>query len=398
MVAEQQLRKWVAGAALIVQKPLLYVSYWIFRLVRRKTTATPQWVVGVDEIAANVHNIGTILSPSIQVSFSKHPFYDYKYDHCIPINKGFLFYLCRVFYGPVLLGYLVNKADSFFYVGANGFLIHEFDGRDFEFAFLKSRNKAIACFFCGSEIRSIRLMEEFSRKHDMDVVTTYQVISRPFLASDYKERLRELLASSADAYASHIFNFPVDQASYIKKSVHPFLYFHPDKYFTRHDEKFAGTKPLRVLHAPSSPLIKGTPLVRAAVKKLKQEGYVFEYTELIGVPNAVVLEKLVLAHIVLNEFYAFVPGQFGIEAMAAHCALMTSADGNIETSLPAGSNQAWFVTRYWEIYDNLKALLDDRHLVKSYADSGHEWAKHNCTYEVSSMRLKTALGLATAEP
>ncbi len=389
------LRSFIVRLAFVFQKLLLAASCFIFRWLPHKAPGGQPWVVGVDEIAANVFNIGEVLSPAIKVSFSRHPFYDYKYDHCPSVRNMFLMYVVRALYGPVLLGYLANKADAFFYVGGSGFLVNEVDGRAYEFAFLKKRGKRVACYFCGSEIRSIKLMEEFSRKQDMDVVTTYQVIAQPFIASDYKERIRYLLATSANRYADHIFNAPVDQMSYIERDVHPFMYFHPARHFRRRDEKFSGAGPVKILHAPSSPLIKGTPLVRAAIKKLKLEGYRFEYKELIGVPNTVVLEELGNAHIVLNEFYAFVPGQFGVEAMAAHCALLTSADEHIEPSLPAGSNLAWSVTRYWEIYDKLRALLDDPGLIKSYADAGYDWAEKNCTYDVSSRRLRSILGLGS---
>ncbi|MCG3171072.1 MAG: hypothetical protein CALGDGBN_02645 [Pseudomonadales bacterium] len=387
------LRNFIVRRAFDLQKLLLAASCFVFRWLRYDNPEKRPWVVGVDEVAANVFNIGEVLTPAIKVSFSRHPFYDYKYDHCPSVRNRFLLHLVRLFYGPVLLGYLVNRSNSFFYVGGSGFLVNEVDGRDYEFSFLRKRSKTIACYFCGSEIRSIKLMEAFSRQHDMDVVTTYQVIAQPFIASDYRERIRYLLATSANRHADHIFNAPVDQMSYIERTVHPFMYFHPARHFRKEDDKFAGTGPLKILHAPSSPLIKGTPLVRAAIKKLKLEGYPFEYRELIGASNTVVLEELRNAHIVLNEFYAFVPGQFGIEAMAAHCALLTSADEHIEPSLPAGSNQAWCVTRYWEIYDKLKALLDSPDLIKAYADAGYGWAEKYSTYEASSRRLRRILGL-----
>ena len=84
-------------------------------------------------------------------------------------------------------------------------------------------------------------------------------------------------------------------------------------------------------------------------------------------PNQVVLEHLKSAHIVLNQFYAFTPGLFGIESMANHCAVLMSADPNIETGLPQDSKDAWMITKYWEVYDNLKYLLDNPEKIKYYA-------------------------------
>jgi len=90
---------------------------------------------------------------------------------------------------------------------------------------------------------------------------------------------------------------------------------------------------------------------------------------------------------VLNEFYAFVPGIFGVETMASHCALMTSADEFIEKDLPQGSNNAWFVTKNYQIYDNLKTLLTSQGLIKSYADTGYTWALEHAAFSNSGKKL-----------
>ena len=36
---------------------------------------------------------------------------------------------------------------------------------------------------------------------------------------------------------------------------------------------------------------------------------------------------------------------------------------------------AQFNTKYWEIYDNLKFLLDNTHEIKVYADRGYDFCK-----------------------
>jgi hypothetical protein len=234
-------------------------------------------------------------------------------------------------------------------------------------------------------------MNQLATEMARDMISTYQAIAVPGFDAEHLESFRMKLAASADEYADHIFNAPVDQISYLRRVVHPFIYFYPDDSFRRNDGKFAEIRRVKVVHGPSSPFIKGTPLVRAAIKKLKMEGYDFEYKELIGVSNRIMLEALSEAHVVLNEFYAFVPGQFGVEAMASHCALITSADDRIETTLPAGANEAWMVTEYWNIYDNLKRLLDDHALIKQYADAGFAWASEHCSYQNSAVRLKALL-------
>jgi hypothetical protein len=291
----------------------------------------------------------------------------------------------------------LHRAGSFLYLGDTGFLLQRLDGRAFEFRFLKSKGKRLVCSFLGTEIRSYRLLMEYAREHELEVITSYDHIVLPQVLTAGWEERRQLLARSADEYADVIFNAPVDQMAYITRPVQPLVYFCPSEQFRRCDAKFERVERIKIVHAPSSPIIKGTPLVRAAIKKLRVEGYRFDYVELSGVPHHVVLESLERAHIVLNEFYAFVPGQFGVEAMAAHCALLTSADEAIEPSLPAGSNQAWVVTPYWQIYDNLKMLLDDVSLIKRYADRGYAWASEHCEYGAARRKLLSALGREVVE-
>jgi hypothetical protein len=369
----------------------LWLTYWLTKPILRGKCNPDLWVVSGVETAANLYNTGKVLEPSMTVSFAPHPFYDFRYTYSLHGRTSPTTFLVRLVGGPVLLGILLHRAGSFFYVGGAGFLFQQLDGRAAEFRFVKGRGKRIVCSFLGTEIRSRHLLLEFAKERDLEVISSYDHLLAPKRLNDTWEEQRLRLARSADRYADEILNAPVDQMTYITRPVHPPIYFHPSEWFRRNDAKFDTIDRIKVVHAPSSPIIKGTPLVRAAVKKLRMEGYQFDYVELSGVPHAVVMDTLESAHIVLNEFYAFVPGQFGVEAMAAHCALLTSADEAIEPSLPPGSNQAWMVTPYWQIYDNLKLLLEDLSLIKGYADRGFEWAQAHCEYTAARRKLLSIL-------
>ena len=162
--------------------------------------------------------------------------------------------------------------------------------------------------------------------------------------------------------------------------------------FKPNDSKWRNVKKIKIFHGPSSPIIKGTPLVRAAIKKLRLEGYNFDYDELSGVPHEEILEKLTTSHIVLNQFYAQVPGVFGVEAMANGCLLLTSADPNVEPSLPIGAEKAWVVTGYWNIYDRLKAVLDmPLEDLQRQAEAGYEWTFSNYSATESARHFKSII-------
>ena len=361
-----------------LQKILLYLSYYSTKPFVKPVCDL--WLVGVDEIASYIHNISNILPRALSVSLSINPYYDFKYDYSIKVKNRSLHSLQRIIIGPLLLGCWIHKSVGVFYIWETGFLISSLDGRAYEFSFIKKREKKIVCMFIGNDIRSPKMAHQYAKDHGIDTISTYY--SQVFPSTDYGwyEEQKRSIAESADAYADLIFSAPIDQPSYLKRQVYPVFYVYPDNRFTRNDWKFENLRLIRIAHAPSSPIIKGTQVVRAAVKKLQIEGYDFEYNELIGVKNEQVIEALRDAHIVLNQFYAFVPGVFGIEAMAAHCAMLTSADCSIEPTLPGDSMGAWLHTRYWEVYDNLKYLLDNPSQIQIFADKGFSWAKKHCSY------------------
>ncbi|MCD4743366.1 MAG: hypothetical protein K8R67_12915, partial [Desulfobacteraceae bacterium] len=302
-------------------------------------------------------------------------------------NKKISNRLKRVLVGPVLLGYLLNRSKNFLYIWSTGFLISNLDQREYEFKFIKNKNKKIVCYFVGNDIRSPRLMLKFAAKRQIEVISSYDDIVAPEHLTKAYDLTKRRLAEVSETYADRIFNASVDHLSYLKKKTLPSIYFYPDENFLKNDSKFINPSIIKILHSPSSPIIKGTQLVRAAIAKLRSEGYNFKYTELIGVTNEIVLHELKSTHIVLNEFYAFVPGIFGVETMASHCALMTSADEFIEKDLPQGSNNAWFVTKNYQIYDNLKTLLTSQGLIKSYADTGYTWALEHAAFSNSGKKL-----------
>ena len=363
---------------------LVKISYYICSFFNREKH--DGWVVVAVETALMLKNISSALPNSVSVNFSPNRFYDFQYDYEVYPKKGIL-KIANLIYSPLLFGYLLAKYDKFLYLGAIGFLSPYVDGREQEFEFIKSKNKKLICYFLGSEIRSFKLLDKFAQDLSLDVMTTYQSISHVGINSLENEYKRKQLGEIADKYADVIFNPSTDQMAYIKRETFPCIYFLPDNLFKSTLNKFDDLSEIIVLHGPSSPILKGTPIVRAAIKKLQVEGYKFKYIELINVPHKQMLDTLRSAHIVLNEFYAFVPGVFGLEAMASSCALLTSADSTIEPTLDEGANEAWKVTPYWSVYDNLKLFLDNPEMIKPQAIAGFNWAKKHCTYTVSGKKM-----------
>lgn len=336
-----------------------------------------------------VANFARAIPDSYSVMLAPNRFYDFSYDFQIRPGRGAWFRYW--FVAPWEFGRLAAAARGFVYVGANGFLLDSVDDREWEFRFLRRRGVGVVCLFTGSDIRSPILMRRFQAETGLETIVTYLDQVSPALASAAYDEERRRIAEVADRYADLVFNAAVDQLSYLQSATEPFPYFFPDEEVLLDDSKHSPHGRRIILHAPSSPIIKGTQVVRAAVHRLKAEGYDFEYRELIDVPHARVLASLREAHIVLNEFYAFMPGVFGVEAMASGCALLTRADESIETDLPAGSNSAWIVTTAADIYANLRRLLDDPDLIAPQAAAGRAWVEEHATVSASGARVRSML-------
>lgn len=74
-------------------------------------------------------------------------------------------------------------------------------------------------------------------------------------------------------------------------------------------------KPIRILHAPSRPLAKGSLEFRKIIEELKAEGFSIDFIELLGVPNREVLLELQKCDFVIDELYSDIPlAMFATEA------------------------------------------------------------------------------------
>ena len=91
---------------------------------------------------------------------------------------------------------------------------------------------------------------------------------------------------------------------------------------------------VRVLHSPSNPEAKGTPLIRAAVERLRRRGVELELVELTGAPHAEVLRMLEEVDFVVDQLYADVAlAGFAAEAAAAGRAVIVCGYGRDEIEM-----------------------------------------------------------------
>lgn len=378
-----------AGVAPALQKATLHVSFAWHRLPAVRARFAPiDWIVGPHEVAAVVHRIASVLPSAESAILRPHPFYTFHYDW---VGRPARSLLGSWVAGPWKLGELAARARGFVYVSEVGFLDKLDDHRRYEFAFLKRRGKRLVCYFTGSDIRSLRKMAEREQRTGLPNIATYIAETNPSLATDAYEDVRRAIAEAADEFADMTFNADVDQQGYLTRPSERYLYFYPDEDVTDDFSKFDDVRVPVLVHAASSPVIKGTQLVRAAVEELRAEGYEFEYIELLRQPHAEVRAALARAHIVLNHFFGETPAVFGVESLAAGCVVMMRADEHVEPMLPPGSNSAWIVTRHFEVTKHLRALLDAPETWETQARSGAAWVRESAAVSVTGAILREKL-------
>ncbi|WP_321469668.1 hypothetical protein [Halarcobacter sp.] len=364
-----------------IQNILLVGFFYVYKFIYVfKKTPKKSFLIGTIEVAGNIYNYKKMFSEnSISVCLENNKYFkSLTYD----IELFSKSRMKRFILSPILLASLIHKVDTFIIFGQKSFCLD----LDFEYSFLKKRNKKIILIFVGNDIRSLKLLKEVSKKNNEDTFANYYLQSN--IDSDKYDILKKYTAQLADKYADLIFNAKYDQVSYLqKKAYFPHFSISEDK-FHKNYKKFQNLEKIKILHAPSNTLFKATPLVRAAIKKLSLERNDFEYVEMMNVSNEKVLKELETTHIVLNQFYSFVPGLFGVEAMANMCTVLMSADSNIETGLE-NYNNAWLVTKYWEIYDNINFLLNNKNKLVYYAENGYKYAlKNHSEYAVQTKLIE----------
>ncbi len=139
---------------------------------------------------------------------------------------------------------------------------------------------------------------------------------------------------------------------------------------------------VRILHAPSSPRMKGTPLIRKAVEELKAEGLSIDYREITNRPNAEVIEAISQCDFVLDGTFSDIPlGVLGTEAafMAKPAIVGSMATSEVQRfSQGTGILTDCFVPPDG-IKDAARRLITDPEFRRSHGEHLREFVSENWT-------------------
>ena len=120
-------------------------------------------------------------------------------------------------------------------------------------------------------------------------------------------RFKKLIVRIIERFAHVVVNIP-PQAHLCEKPFINWLHvglscFPPDLQETP-PPACQASGPIRIMHGPSDPGAKGTPLIREAVERLKARGVEVTFVELVGVPNSKVIEEIKKADLIIDQMYA----------------------------------------------------------------------------------------------
>ena len=285
--------------------------------------------IGLRELSGYYHNLkqgfDTLGIESVFVNLSGHP-YQYGTDAnpawINAINRMAQKVGTRFFSSWTLrilwIGFFQNVLSLFLFLWA----LFKFDAFIFasnstfffflDLPVLKMFKKKIIYVFHGSEARPVYLNGYVIKNESRKTIWTGIILAR----------IQKMIITIIDRFADYSINIP-PQAYFHSKPFVSWLMVgvpHSAGETTKPKVPFAeeSRTSVRILHAPSKPGPKGTPVIRHAIQSLKAKGHAIDFVEITGRPNREVLEELQRCDFVVDELYSDTPmAVFATEAAFA---------------------------------------------------------------------------------
>lgn len=200
------------------------------------------------------------------------------------------------------LVYALIRCDVFIFFGFGSFF------RFYELPILKLLRKKILVIYLGSDARP----PIFSGRH-LDDVGEFVDADSAFGEAQRMVAKIQRVERYADVIINHTATAQLFSRSFVR-----FIAVGMPIHVADNSSAICAvgqTKVIRIVHAPSRPLAKGSLAIRQAVDELSVEGYTIDFVELVGVSNTVVLQELQQCDFVVDELYSDVPmGMLATEA------------------------------------------------------------------------------------
>lgn len=199
-----------------------------------------------------------------------------------------------------IFAYAIAKYDTFIFNGSWSFF------KFYDLPILKLLNKKIVVIFLGSDVRP----PIFCGRHLDDEGELVDPAAALVETQEIYRKVRRI-----ERHADLIINHTATDQFLTRPYVRLAAIGLPIVPIERAPAPSSSRRGVKIVHAPSRPLAKGSHVFRQVVEELRLEGFDVEFLELAGVSNARVLDELSSCDFVLDELYSDTPmAMFATEA------------------------------------------------------------------------------------
>lgn len=194
-------------------------------------------------------------------------------------------------YSFIILIYCMLKCDVFIFSFGTSFLRNNFD-----LPILKFFNKKIIMLYLGSDSRAPFMAGNKRNLTISEIITLTDKM--------YKK------IAKVECYVDHIINYPPQALLQNRKFIMGLIVGLPFSTFEKNNinnENIKKNENVVILHSPSSPIDKGTNIIRKIISDLKIAGYKIEYRELIDKPHNEVIKNIKECDFVIDQLFSDTP-------------------------------------------------------------------------------------------
>lgn len=294
-------------------------------------------------------------------------------------NKNIFFFFNEYFLKPFYFLCTLLKYDIYIFITPTTFLISNYDLK-----ILKFFKKKVAFFNAGCVDRDLTF--DSDPEYVCNLCTDIKMQKNCSCDNIDKKIAR---VNFFERHADYIFG-PPDTVSYVKDKTKIRRLFNgfPEIQIKASQKKFDGR--LRISHLPSNPLVKGTHIIEPVLKKLASE----EDVDIV-LKNGIwsrdrIINEFKNSHILIDSLAGYIFGTISLEAIQYGCVVLNAYPDWI-----ANSYEIPPVVKVTgdTLYSTLKEMINNRDLMKQYAERSQEAYNKYFTYETAGNYYKKILKL-----
>lgn len=348
---------YIYSVVLLILFLLPALAVRLLRLFLKRPIVPRRVLVGVHEIAHNIGELSALLrKKDISILCVRQHVSEYYGQKAGAKNK--ISVALEMFLRARYLPWALFRADQVWLVWYTSLLSSNLD-----YVLYRMAGVDLVVQHCGDDVRCRHLHDALFDKH------TPGIASGPYVAAPSFDMVKKLYRQMMAEFFAKTLSIR-NQATFQRGEL-GFFFFNQRALSEGVREPSLVPK---IVHAPSDRLVKRTDIVLQAVDILRQEGVVFEFHLLEGVPNVEVIKALQKADLVIDQPATW-PARFAIEAAAASCAVVSGNHYAFVAQEPNPMIQ--FVCDAQLLADSLRKLLTNREsLRQSMRDCWFFWKEN----------------------